>query len=479
MSGRDLSDSVVVLGGGLAGMSAAVRLADEGRTVTLIETSRRLGGRATSHEDPETGSLVDNCQHVLLGCCTNLIDLYKRLGVESLIRWDEDLHFFDKRGRHDVLKRNGLAAPLHLASLMRFKTLSLGDRLRISRAMLAMMRLGAKGRLKLDGVTFESWLLGRGQSRSAIDRFWAVIVVSALNEMPDRASAAAAIQVFQEGFLAHRDAYLLGTANVPLRKLYDPAVERIEAAGGGVRFGEAVDRIELDEDAKRVATVVLKSGDRLEAGRVVSALPFDRLMKVLPDGAAGLDDRFARLDRFTHSPILGIHLWFDGQVVPHPHMIYVDSPLQWVFNKGMVGRTGEDGSGSGTGSLQYLHGVVSAARQWVGEPADRIVEMAVAELSDYMGEGVGERLVRGRVIKEKRATFAIEPGLAEARPSAVGAIENLILAGDWTDTGWPATMEGAVRSGYRAAGCVMQDGVETGHIERDLPVAGIVSWLGH
>lgn len=453
----DAPRSALVLGGGLAGISAAVRLAEADIPVTLVETSRRLGGRATSHDDPATGQTLDNCQHVLLGCCTSLIDLYRRLGVDHLIRWDRDLHFFDKQGHHDVLRRSPLPAPFHLSpALLRFRSLTWGDKTAISRAMLAILRLGPAGRSAVENISFLDWLRDHRQPPSAIDRFWAVIITSALNATPAQASAAAAIQVFQDGFLADRDAYTMGTATVPLRRLYDPAVPLIESRGGSVRFGDSVRHIH--SDGSRITAVELDSGEQLTADAYISALPFDRLAKVADDALRQSDDRLAGLDRFAHSPILGIHLWFDRPVTHHPHMIFVDSPLHWIFNKSAESdpsSTAED-SDDPSRAPQYLHGVISAADEYVSWSSQRIIDMAVEELARYAPAAADAELIRGRAIKEKRATFTIEPGIETHRPAPTGPTPNLFLCGDWTDTGWPATMEGAARSGDAAANAARQ-----------------------
>ena len=455
--------TALVMGGGLAGIAAAVRLSQSGVRVTLLETSRRLGGRATSHNDPSTGQVVDNCQHVLLGCCTNLLDLYRRLGVADEIEWISDLHFFDKLGHHDVLASNDLPAPLHLSlAMLRFGTLKLAEKVAIGRAMLAMMRMGRSGREKLGGVTFRSWLDAQGQPQGAIDKYWAVVVVSALNQHPDRCAANCAIQVFQDGFLAHRDAYKMGVASVPLRQLYDPAERIIEAAGGSVRFGTSVEKIH--SDGERI-TGIDADGRRLEADVYVNAMPFDRLEKVVGAELRAADTRLAQLDRFHHSPILGIHLWFERPVLDLGHMIFVDSPLQWVFNKGHA---------DAEQSEQHLHAVISAADEYIDKPADEILAMVVRELAAYIPRVNGVKLARGRVIKEKRATFSPEPGLDAFRPAASGAVANLLLAGDWTATGWPATMEGAVRSGYTAAGAALE---EVEPLVADLPKAELYRWL--
>lgn len=455
---------VAVLGGGLAGLAAALRLGESGHRVTLIETRKRLGGRATSFIDPKTGEQLDNCQHVLLRCCTHLIDFYKRLGVADKISWHEVLHFFDKQGHHDIMRGGMLPAPLHFTgSFGKFKTLNLADKRAIARAMWAMLRMGRDGRVAMDDVTFEDWLKRMKQTRRSIDRFWSVVIISACNLDVDQVSARYAMQVFQDAFLAHRDAYAMGVAEVPLKELYDPAFAKIEQRGGRVMLGLSVQQLHYDPQARRITGAVLNNDQTLHADAYVSALPFDRLAKVVDDRARADDARLAMLEQFGVSPILGVHLWFDRQIMEVPHMILVDSPLQWVFGK----------SHDAADGVQHLHAVISAADAWVDTPADEIAQMALQELQAYLPRAAEANIVHHRIIKEKRATFRAEAGCTAYRPAVRGAIGNLMLSGDWCDTGWPATMESAVRSGYAAAAAITDQSITV----PDLPDAWIIRRL--
>jgi squalene-associated FAD-dependent desaturase len=468
---RDSPRRVVVIGGGLAGMAAAIKLADRGQTVTLIETRKRLGGRATSFEDNNSGQTVDNCQHVLMGCCTNLKDLYERLGVLDLIEWHRKLNFVDGQGHIDVLQSGVLPAPMHMStSMLGFKSLTLGEKISIARAMLKMMRLGQSGRQRLHEISFADWLSKQRQPIGALKKFWLHIVVSALNDLPEKVAADYAIQVFQDGFLHNKDAYVVGIPRVPLVRLYDAAREAIEQSGGKVLLGAGAESLVFDQDQGRVTTLKLTDGSEIQADVFVSALPFDRLDKVCDESMRKFDDRLAHLDQFKVSPIIGIHLWFKADENPSPssakpvmnlpHMVLTESPLQWVFNKG-VGPCEEAGC-----SAQHLHGVISAAYQLVDQKSDSIIEMAVGEIQKALPGAKDRQPVHARVIKEKRATFSACPGIDKIRPQARGAIENLFLAGDFCRSGWPATMEGAVRSGYLAAGAILQKTGLAGQVEQ-------------
>ncbi|MCE9588959.1 MAG: hydroxysqualene dehydroxylase HpnE [Planctomycetes bacterium] len=450
-SSRSSPSSVAVVGGGLAGIAAAVRLAEHGLRVTLIETRQRLGGRATSFVDPATRQVLDNCQHVLLGCCTNLLDLYGRLGVRERIAWHRKLYFLDAAGNLDTLEADDLPAPLHMTrGLMAFRSLTLGEKIAISRGMLAMMRISPAQRDALNAVSFRQWLDDHGQPEGAIEKFWANIVISAINELPERMGANHAIHVFQDGFLANEEAYVMGLPAVPLVELYDAAETVLRRAGGEMLLSTSA--LGFTFDGGRVTGLRVDGGRVITADAFVSAVPFDRLAKLCDASMPHADARLRRLDEFGVSPIIGIHLVFESDpahpVMSLPHLILTQSPLQWIFNKGPDGQSGG----------QHLHGVISAAHSLVDQPADALTEMAVREVRRALGgPAKGARLLHARVVKEKRATFSARPGLDAIRPTAHGAIPNLYLAGDWCKTGWPATMEGAARSGYLAAAALLED----------------------
>jgi zeta-carotene desaturase len=453
------------MGGGVAGIAAAVRLAEAGAAVTLIETRKRLGGRATSHIDRATGGLIDNCQHVLMGCCTNLVDLYARLGVSDRIEWHDTLHFAAKPGQTWTLGADPLPAPLHLTrAMLRFRGLSLRDRLGVARAMRAMMR---ERREAHRDRPFAEWLASQGQSSASVERFWNLIVAGACNLRVDRVAAHHAMQVFQEGFIGHRDAYVMGVSTVPLAMLYDGVAPLLAGAGGRVLLG--VGARGLRYDAGRIAGIDLPDDRTLTADLYISALPFDRLARISPHQLTDADERLNGLDRLSVSPIIGIHLWLDRRITDLPHLFFVDSPLDWIFRPEHLGPRSDEG--------QHLHAGISAAEGWVAESTESILQLSMNELGQYSEVLDGAdtaQLVRGHVIRERRATFAAVPGADDLRPGPVGQTENLLLAGAWTATGWPATMEGAVRSGYAAAGAALGRDLRVA----DLPISRLNRWLG-
>jgi len=411
---------VLIAGGGLAGLAAAAALGGAGFEVELFESRPFLGGRATSYalpsagdEEPET---IDNCQHILLRCCGNLLNFYGRLGVRDRIRFYREFYFLEPGGRISVLRRGRLPAPLHFTgSFLRLHCLDWRDKMGIARALLAIRR-ERTGRQDLDRISMLDWLLQKRQTPRAIDRFWRQILVSAVNEDLERMAAIHGFQVFWLGFLARADAYEMGVPAVPLAQLYSTAAW---GRMGNVRihFRAPVERID--------AGGFVVAGERRVAGHYLCALPFERLE------AVGLT-----APALEHSPITGVHLWFDREVTTLPHATLLDRTMQWMFNK--------DGG-------RYLQLVVSASRDLTPLSRAEIVDIAIGDLRLYFPRVCDAHLVKAHVIKEQRATFSAAPDTERLRSTPDSGVPNVYLAGDWTGTGWPATMEGAVRSGYLAA----------------------------
>jgi len=413
--------SVIVMGGGLAGLATAAALGSAGFDVDLFEARGFLGGRATSYPaGPDNAEIIDNCQHVLLRCCGNLLDLYRRLDVDGDITFHKEFYFLEPGGRTSVLRAGSLPKPLHFAqSFLRMSCLSLGDKISLARGLRALER--ERGRADLDRISMLSWLREKKQTAQAIDRFWRQVLVSAVNEELDKMAAAHGFQVFWLGFLASKESYEMGIPNVPLAKLYgSDAWKRFP--GVRIHLRSAVER--LDEFG------VLVNGEIRQADFYVSSVPFERLAALAPQ---------LNPPRFEHSPITGIHLWFDRPVTHLPHAVLLDRTVQWMFNK--------DGG-------RYVQLVVSASRSLLEMPRNEVIELGVRELGEFCPEVRGAKLVKAHVVKEVRATFSAAPGLELLRPESRTRFSNVFLAGDWTRSGWPATMEGAVRSGYLAAEAV-------------------------
>ncbi|HTP90028.1 MAG TPA: hydroxysqualene dehydroxylase HpnE [Bryobacteraceae bacterium] len=418
--------SVIVAGGGLAGLSTAAALGSAGYDVDLYESRAFLGGRATSYEAPgacDQSETIDNCQHILLRCCVNLIDFYERLGVAADVHFYREFVFLEPGGRASTMRAGLLPAPLHFAgSFAGLKFLGLADKLAIARAMLAIRREHAT-RADLDQISMLAWLREKRQTERAIQRFWSQVLVSAINEDLHRIAARHGFQVFWLAFLARSDSWEMGVPIVPLGELYSSSAwERL----GSVRLHlrAPVDRFVVEDGAVRCAVV----GDsQRQADHYVSAVPFERLAALAPD---------VPVPPFTHSPITGIHLWFDRPITDLPNATLLDRTIQWMYNKS-EGR--------------YVQLVVSASRSLVDKPRTEVIALAVRELAEFFPAVREAQLVKAHVVKEVRATFSAAPGTESQRPTTRTAVSNLFLAGDWTRTGWPPIMESAVRSGYLAA----------------------------
>ncbi|HLH19152.1 MAG TPA: hydroxysqualene dehydroxylase HpnE [Bryobacteraceae bacterium] len=420
---------VLIAGGGLAGLSAAAALGGAGFEVDVFEARPFPGGRAASYAAPaQEGAeteIIDNCQHVLLRCCTNLLDFYTRLGVRDRIRFYREFYFLEPGGRLSILRRGRLPAPLHFSgSFLRMRCLDRHDKLAIARALWALRRERTR-RKDLDRISMLDWLNQKRQTPRAIDRFWRQVLVSAINEDLDRMAAIHGFQVFWQGFLARADAYEMGVPAVPLGQLYDARVwERLPNVR--LHFRSPVERIAAD--GFQVAGELRRGDFR------ICALPFERLA-----------DLGMPAPKLEHSPITGVHLWFDREITNLPHATLLDRTIQWMFNKDR-GR--------------YLQLVVSASRDLTALGRGEIIDMAIGDLRLYFPRVKDARLLKAHVVKEQRATFSAAPETECLRPATEAGLPQAFLAGDWTRTGWPATMEGAVRSGYlaaeavaRAAGC--------------------------
>jgi squalene-associated FAD-dependent desaturase len=444
MSDNIKPPSIAIAGGGLAGLAAACALADSGAKITLFERRPYLGGRASSYEHPGTGEVIDNCQHVLFGVCTNLIDFYRRIGVEDKIRWYEDMTFLEPGGRSTVMHASPLPAPLHTApSFLRFPFLSVKDKFVISRAIAALSFTTQHD----TGKSFLEWCHDHGQTEAAIERFWKPILVSALSEDLDLIAVSYAAQVVRESMKSPAARHM-GVPAIPLTDLYNRAGDYIRARGGEIRFRTSLRAFCAAESSVNIRTSDKESSSEKEQNfdYLILALPFNALDPVLPQIPAAEPLR-EKLTHFESCPITGIHLWFDRQITDLDHAVLLDRSIQWMFHKSRLLITRETAGPTGS----YIELVVSASKNLIEKSRAEIVELALREVREFFPAAREATLVKSAVIKEVHATYSPRPGVDAYRPPQTTDWPRVFLAGDWTATGWPATMEGAVRSGYLAA----------------------------
>jgi squalene-associated FAD-dependent desaturase len=461
--------SVTVIGGGLAGLSAACALAESGHHVRLLERRPYVGGRASSYEHPGTGEVIDNCQHVLIGRCTNLIDLYRRLDALDAIRWYDHFTFIEPGGRRTLLQPSSLPAPLHTSlSFLRAPAFSVADKLAIARGMSAFLT----GIPEDTDENFAHWLARHGQTSRAIQRFWHPVLVSALNEDLDRISVKYAGKVFRESFLLSPEAGRMGIPAIPLSELYGRAINYLRARGGEVHLRTSVEALEPVDSTEPDTGWIIRSADsRFTSDAVVLALSFEALAALLPalPRNAGTENLAADLAGFEHSPITGIHLWFDREITDLEHAVLLDSTIQWLFNKSKLQPTHREQRGS------YIELVVSSSKSLVPMQRQEIIDLALRELAQFFPEVNSAKLEKAAVVKEVRATYSVRPQLDRIRPGAESPWPGVYLAGDWTATGWPSTMEGAVRSGYIAAEALTAAaGQSRRFLVPDLPHSGLM-----
>ena len=417
----------IVVGGGLAGIAAAVMLADHGVAVTLLEARRRLGGRAGSFEDARTGEVLDNCQHVAMGACRVYVQFLERLGVAGKLAWGTRQTWIEPGGRRSTLRAMPLPGALAFApSLLKAKFLTMADKRSLTRATRAAQSVD---RAKLAETPFLEWLASTNPTSRAIARFWDPLIVSACNLRPEHVSAEVALHVVQGAMLGGAANASIGVPIAPLAELYEPVPEILRQSGGSVEFGARVKAI----GPGRVECV---DGRVFEAGAVVCALdPTAANRLVTVDGREPYEG-------VSFSPILGVHVQYDRPVLNVPHAVLVEGDIQWVFAK--------------HADPSLVHAVASAADDWVGLGESETVDRAVADIAGYLPAAREARVRWARPVLERRATFAASPEFQPRRPGAGRlADQGCFIAGDATSTGWPATMEGAVRSGRGAAAAAL------------------------
>ena len=441
-----MSSKVMVIGGGLAGITAAIALAESGADVTLLEARPRLGGATCSFS--RDGLTVDTGQHIFLGCCTAYRGLLDRLGMteHSTLQDRFDVTVLapgaDGRPRKARLRRTALPGPLHmLPALGRYPFLSFAERMSVGRPALGMRRVNPADPA-VDTQRFGDWLARRGQSERTRRALWDLFSVSALNIAGDDASLALAAVVVKTGLLGKNNAADIGVPALPLGELHgDAGATLLAKLGAQVVMGTKVAAIEPAEHGGY--RIQLAQGDPVTADAVILAVPHEKAAALIPAGA--LPERtVAGWAGLGASPIVNVHVIYDRPVMDLPFVAAIDSPVQWVFDRTRI-------SGMDRPGHQYLAISLSAADQYADVPAARLREQFVPALAELFPAARDARVTEFFVTRERRATFRQAPGTAALRPKAATQQPGLVLAGAWTDTGWPDTMEGAVRSGLAAA----------------------------
>ncbi len=507
---------VVIVGGGLAGLAAATALATRDVRVTVLESRGRLGGRASSIVDRETGQTIDNCQHVVMGCCTNFFHWCETIGCRDLLIPQDRLFFVgpptvatNSRGQDAETARPAIAtfeanqwfAPLHLAQAMSgFQWLTARDQQQLQQALvrLALARWG-------EDESFAYWLSRQGQSDAVIESFWKPVLVSALSESFERIGLKYARKVLVDGFIRHRDGWRVWIPQVPLDEIYGTRLTNwLHEHGVDLRLNAGVARVlsngeklldhyrsrralnsayatadagllatddalfvehALAAGLMRVQSVELRNGEQLTTDEIVLAVPQQLVGGIVPSELQS-HDVIRRLDQIETAPIGSVHLWLDRSITNLPHAVLVNRLSQWLFGRGSTERG------------FYYQVVISAAFDLTKLTEQEVLDRVMSELREVWPEAIEAKLLHGRLITEHKAVFSPRTGVDALRPVAQSPIRNLHFAGDWTSTGWPSTMEGAVRSGYLAAESVLRRlGCDEQLLQPDLPPNWLTRWL--
>lgn len=435
MNKSKLQYDVLIIGGGVSGLRAAVELSAKGARVLLLEKNKTTGGRASSFFHHPTQSIVDNGQHLLLGCYHATREFLQLIGSEGYASLQTTLRipYRTADSKYYELNCPQLPAPFHaVAGLLRFPAFSFSSRVKtaiVARDLFLMPKF-----LSSDQITVEEWLSLRHQTEEARKFLWDVLCVGAMNNTPEKVSAAMFARVVKTIFSSSRENSSFLLPHVPLQKLFaDPAVDFITQRGGTVLTNIRVATIDVKDGM--VHSVTTTTRESFKASSYILAVPWFAVKQLFSSRVP------FPLPAYRSAPIINIHLWFNKPTLDQDFVALVGHRLQWIFSASRLLRE----------EREHLSCVISSAEQWIEMPAKDILPLALADLSATVPAVREAQLLHWIVVKEKRATFVPAPGLEVQRPSAETEIKNLYLAGDWTATGYPATIEGAVLSGRRAA----------------------------
>ena len=437
-----MSDEVIIIGGGFAGLAAGVALAQAGKRVCLLEQKPYLGGRARSFRDPITGSVVDNGQHVFMGCYHSTIRFLETIGTLDRVRFQPRLAvpFLERDGRLSRLDCPGWPAPWHLfGGVLRSGSFTWKQKLEVWR-LGKDLRSVRPNAAPVAGENVTAWLTRRGQSEALQHNFWDLLCIAAMNEDPHIASAQLFERVLRLALFSSPADSRLGIARVGLSEAYTTAAAAyIEARGGRVQTGRGVKQLLIAEGACR--GVDLGAGEKIEGAQVISAVPWHQMAVLVPNDLLRTEPFFAAALALRPAPIISINLWFDAPVTNLQFAGLRGTTIQWLFDKSRILATSD----------HYVSLVLSAAREHISRSKEELVAISLRELGEMLPAVRRAKLLHSLVIKERFATFSPSPEAEPLRPSARTPIRGLFLAGDWTATGLPATIEGAVQSGYTAA----------------------------
>jgi squalene-associated FAD-dependent desaturase len=451
-------------------MSAACALAEAGMRVRLIERRGYLGGRASSYLHPGVNEVIDNCQHVLFGCCTNLLAFYERIGAAEKIHWTSDMTMIEPGGRYSVLGPSPLPAPLHgFPRLLTASAFTLADKVSLARAFSAILKVDAKD---AGTETLAEWLVRHRQSRGAVERFWKLVIASALNAEIEHIAVPYAAKVIRELFMNSAEAGRMGINTVPLSELYGGVEGLLGKNGSSIHLNSNVERLEWNQQSAQW-TVITRT-ETVVADYLVLALPFEAMGKLLPQmpAAAGADALAAQIAHHEHWPICSAHLWFDREITELEHAVMLDREVHWLFNRSRL-QPWRRTEGS------YIEVEVSASRVYAARERNEAIALTLRELAEFFPAVKTAKLVKAVLVKEVRATFGVPPGIDAYRPAAAESPwPNSFVAGDWAATGWPSTMESAARSGHLAAGAVCAAcGIQQAFLAPDLRPRGLMKLL--